>query len=217
VISMKLEIINPHVLKIIIAARPKDSIKAISDRIGVSYGWVHKWVGELANQGVFRLTRMNMFLNENNDFYKKTVSYIQKVMGKDIQFRYSVLQLFGIKYAFTQTDSVYVWTKGGYNIARYKKFYPIFVKVRKKDRELFENYCRRLGLGTNKKGGVFYQVMYVEDFKIERCDDVPVDSLSDTIAFMEKNIYNFEPALEMIKEMYGKKIKVKYKEVVTNG
>jgi len=214
---MNLELINPYVLKIIIAVRPKDSIKAISDRIGISYGWVHKWTKELANQGVLRLTRMNVFLNEDNDFYKRTIEYIQNVLGKDIQFRYNIIKFLGIKYVFTQTDAVYIWTKGGYNIARYKGFYPIFIKIRKKDKELFESYCKRLGLGINKKNGIFYQIMYADDFEIDNCGDVPVDSLSETIAFMEKNIYNFEPALEMIKEMYDKKIKVKYKEVVTNG
>jgi predicted alpha-1,2-mannosidase len=40
-----------------------------------------------------------------------------------------------------------------------------------------------------------------------------VEPLNEVIEFMQENIYNFEPALEMIKESYKKKIKVKYKEV----
>jgi hypothetical protein len=59
--------------------------------------------------------------------------------------------------------------------------------------------------------------VYEDDIDAVKIDDVYVDSLTKTIQFMQKNIYNFEPALEIIKEMYKKKIKVRYKEVVTNG
>jgi len=34
---------------------------------------------------------------------------------------------------------------------------------------------------------------------------------------MKKYIYNFQPALEMIQDMYGKKIGIRYKEVKTNA
>ena len=213
---MKIELINPYVLKILMSVREEDSINAISDRISLSYGWTYKWVQELAKLNVLRLTRMKVYLNEKNGFYKKTLEYIRSFLNKDVQFYYDILGIFGIKYSFTQTDAVFIWTKGGYNISRYKEFYPIFIKIRKKDKKLFESYCKRLNLGINKKRGIFYKVSYLDDFNLDYCNNIPVDSLKETIAFMKKNIYNFEPALEMIKEMYKKKIKVKYKEVLTN-
>lgn len=215
-ISMKLELVNPYVFKILISARKEDSIRAISDRISLSYGWTYKWMQDLAELGVFRLTRMKVFLNKKNEFYQQTLNYIKKVLSKDIQFYYNVIALFGIKYAFTKTDAVFIWTKGGYNIARYKEFYPIFIKVAKKDRDIFEDYCEKLNLSLNRKNNVFYRVEYLDDFSFEYCEGIPVDGLNETIALMDKNRYNFEPALEMIKEIYKKKIKVKYKESVTN-
>ncbi len=213
---MNLELINPHVLKILIAARNEDSIKAISDRISLSYGWTYKWIQDLAKIGVFKLTRMKAFLNEDSQFYKKTLQYIRKTLTKDARFYYDVFSLFGIEYCFTKIDAVFIWTKGGYNIARYKNFYPIFIKVKTKDKRLFEYYCKKLNLFVNKKRGVFYKPVFLDDFKFSYNDGIPVDSLRETISFMEKNKYNFEPALEMIKEMYKEKIKTKYKEVVTN-
>ncbi|MBI5065442.1 hypothetical protein HZA97_04330 [Candidatus Woesearchaeota archaeon] len=214
---MTIELINPYVLKILISAREVDSINSISDRIDLSYGWTHKWVRELASKGVFRLTRMNVYLNKNNEFYKKTLEYIKKILLKEVQFYYEVLSLFGVEYSFTKTDAVFVWTKGGYNIGRYNQFYPIFIKVRNSDKNLFEWYCKKLSLKSNKAKGIFYKIEYLDSFKVDYCEDIPVDSLSDTIAFAEKFVYNFEPALEMIKESYDKKIKVKYKEVITNA
>lgn len=213
---MRFDIINPYVLKILIAARKKDSINSISARISLSYGWTYKWIKELEKIGVFRLTRMEMYLNPKNAFYKMTLKYIQSVLGKDVQFYYEILSLFGISYSFTKTDSVFVWTNGGYNISRYKGFYPIFIKVKKTDRQTFGEYCKKIDLKINQKAGVFYKVEYLDDLKASECKGVPVDSLGKTIEFMQRNKYNFEPALEMIKEMYKQKIKVSYKEAVTN-
>ena len=133
-ISMNLETINPHILKILIASKDIDSINAISNRISLSYGWTHKWIKELGDIGVFKLTRMNTYLNKNNYFYKTTLRYIKNILSKDINFCYDGLSLFGIKYCFTQTDSVFIWTKGGYNISRFRDFYPIFIKIKKQDK-----------------------------------------------------------------------------------
>ena len=213
-ISMEIDIMNPYVARIIIAARPVDTINAIAKRIGLSYGWTHKWVNKLAECGVFRTTRMNAFLNEQNAFYQNTLAYLRRF--KDAQFHYEVLQWMGISYCFTKTDAVYVWTKGGYNIGRHKYYYPIFIKIKKEDLKWFEYYCKKLNLEYKKKQKTHYQVQILEDFRFEKVEETPVDSLEETIAFMQKYIYNFQPALEMIKEMYKKKIKVEYKEVVTN-
>jgi DNA-binding Lrp family transcriptional regulator len=213
---MKIDIINPHIMKILIATRPKDSINAIAHRTGLSYGWAYKWVKELAKKGVFKTTRMHAYLNKDNTFYKQTVAYIKTCFKSDIQFQYEVLALFGINYCFTATDAVFVWTKGGYNISRFREHYPIFIKVVEKDREIFEQKCEEFGLSLNKKEGVSYRVSYVNEVSYDFCDKIPVESLQSTITFMKKHRYNFEPALEMIKEMYNSKIKVDYKEAVTS-
>ncbi len=213
---MNLELINPYVLRILISIRKQDSINAISKRIKLSYGWTYNWIKELASLNILRLTKMNVYLNEDNDFYKKTLNYIKEVLSNNVSFYYNALDLFGMKYCFTDIDSVFIWTNGGYNISRYKDYYPVFIKIRKEDRSLFEDYCKRLNLKINKNKGIFYKVIYLDDFEISYCNDIPIDSLNNTINFMLKNKYNFEPALEMINEIYNKKLKVKYKEAITN-
>lgn len=213
---MELEILNPYVMKILISAREADSINSISKRIGLSYGWTYKWINKLAAVGVFRITRTKLYLNKKNMFYKQAINFIIQNFSKDINFYYSVIDLFGIKYCFTSIDSVFIWTKGGYNIARYKDHYPIFIKIKKSDYEIFGEYCKKLRLKINKENEIFYQIQILDDFQVSYCNGLPVDSLDLTIEFMKKYIYNFEPALEMIKEMYGKEIKVKYREELTN-
>ncbi|PIN76111.1 hypothetical protein COV18_00665 [Candidatus Woesearchaeota archaeon CG10_big_fil_rev_8_21_14_0_10_37_12] len=211
---MILDTMNEHIMKIIVASRPVDSINAIAQRIGLSYGWTYKWVKELEKRDVFCLTRKNAFLQEHARFYKETITYIHSVFSKNVRFHYEILSLFGIQYSFTKTDAVFLWTRGGYNIARSQNHYPIFIKVVKKNKKIFEYYCNKLGITS--KNNVFYSVTYVDVIEKAIIDDIPVDSLDETMQFMQENKYNFLPAIEMIEQQYGKKKTVKYKEVVTN-
>src|SRR3989338_6905365 len=209
---MKIEMLNPYVLKILISLRKEDSISSISKRINLSYGWTNKWVNELIKEGILKEKWRGIILQEDNKTYQGILRFIKENL-KDISFYYSVLNLFGIEYCFTKTDAVYLWTEGRYNIARYKEYYPVFIKIKKKDYSLFLEYCKKLGLKVNSNKGFFYVVEVVEDIKVVKKNNFYVESLEKTIDFMQENIYNFEPALEMIKEMYNKKLNIKYKEV----
>jgi len=210
---MKLDIMNPHAMRIMIASRPVDSISSISRRIGLSYGWAYHWVLELEKAGVFQRSGKRIFLKEDSSFYKHALGFLKSAFGDDVDFHYKALSLFGIKYCFTSTDAVSVWTNGGYNIARYRGYYPIFIKARSTDREIFEFYSKKLGTGT----AIFYKAKFLEDFPVEMHQGVPVDSLEETIAFMKKYVYNFQPALEIVQELYSRRLGVKYREAVLNA
>lgn len=210
---MELGLMNPYVAKILIAARPKDSINSIAHRIGLSYGWTYKWIQDLISAGVFKAHKSKIAMQTSHHFYKETIAYIKSAFTHDVNFYYSVLQLFGITYRFTKTDAVFVWTKGGYNISRSRDYYPVFVTVETADKTMFEQYCAKLDLRFDAKNGVFYVVEFADEFRIEYCDGIPVEPIDDTIAFMKKYIYNFQPALEMIAKMYDKKFDVRYKEI----
>lgn len=212
---MKIDLINPYVIKILIAVREKDSISSISKRIGLSYGWTHKWTKELIKEGILKERYRGIELQETKT-YKEILNFIKKITN-NVEFYYSVLNLFGIEYCLTKTDAVYIWTEGGYNISRYKEYYPIFIKIKKSDYKTFLFYCKKLGLKINSNRKIFYVPEIVNDIKCAIKSNIPVETLPNTIKFMKKYIYNFQPALEMIKEMYEKKLKVKYKEVVTNA
>ncbi len=214
---MELESINPYVMKILISAREKDSISSISKRINLSYGWTQKWISVLIKEGIFKEEWRGFNLNKNNESYKKIMNFLKKNFSKNIGFYYEVLSLLGIKYSFTKTDAVYIWTDGGYNIARYKNYYPIFIKIKESDYKIFLFYCKKLGLEINSKKGVFYVPEVIKDFTCAKKENQPVDSLDKTIEFMKRYSYNFQPALEMINETYNKKLKIKYKEMITNA
>ncbi len=208
---MKIETLNPYVMRILISLRKEDSISSISTRIGLSYGWTQKWVRELIDEGILKEKWRGVVVQEKNQSYRRILKFIGENL-KNVGFYYAVLNLFGIEYGFTKTDAVYIWTEGRYNIARYKEFYPIHIKIKKEDYAIFLEYCKRLKLGVNLKRGIFYIPEILEDFKSVKKGKFYVEPLEETIKFMEKNIYNFMPALEMIGKMYGKKVKIKYAE-----
>jgi len=208
---MKIETLNPYVIKILISLRKEDSISSISKRINLSYGWTNKWVNELIKEGILKEKWRGVVLNEDSESYKNIIKFIKENLN-NTNFYYSALELFGIDYCLTKTDAVYVWTGGRYNIARFKDYYPIFIKIKKKDYPVFLEYCKKLNLKINSDKGIFYNIEISDDIKCVRKENYSVDSLKETIRFMQENIYNFEPALEMIKESYNKKLDVKYKE-----
>ncbi|HIH17683.1 MAG TPA: hypothetical protein HA282_06095 [Nanoarchaeota archaeon] len=207
---MEIGLLNPHVIKILTSARKEDTIIGISKRINLSYGWTNKWVNELIKEGVFKEKWRGIILQEDNKTYQKILKFIKDI--KDVRFYYSVLNLFGIEYCFTKTDAVYVWTEGRYNIARYKRFYPIFIKINESDYPIFLEYCRKLGLSINSKEGIFYSPEVLKRVKAVKRHGFFVEPLDETIKFMQKNIYNFQPALEMIQETSGRKLGIKYRE-----
>jgi len=211
---MNIETINPYVIKILISVRENDSISSISKRIGLSYGWTHKWVAELVKEGILKEKWKGVVLQKDNKSYKEILRFIRNNISETSLY-YSALNLFGIEYCFTKTDAVYFWTDGRYNIARYREYYPVFIKIKSEDYPNFLWYCKKLHLEINAKKGVFYSPEIVGNFKFIKKGKYSIDSLDETIAFMKKNVYNFEPALEMIDEMYKKGLNIKYKEIKT--
>ena len=53
-------------------------------------------------------------------------------------------------------------------------------------------------------------------FEAEELGGFCVTPLRETVGFCQKNIYSFEPALEMLDEMYRLGLNVRYMEAKTN-
>lgn len=142
----------------------------------------------------------------------------------NIEDAYKLVEKAGMDYAFTGPDAVFLWTKGGYNVDRFFAFYPIHLKVRKSDiekwKKFFKSEGRRFHVNSESVRrtlfGIFY-VLYPEDeFRAEEVEGFKVVPLEETVEFCSRNIYSYEPALEILDEMYGLGLGVKYREVETN-
>lgn len=136
----------------------------------------------------------------------------------DINLGYELLRNSNLPYALTDVDGVFVWTKGGYNAGRFFGSYPIHMKVLKSDMAKWKGYLAENGkkamLGGERPRETLFGVYYVlyPETKItaETKEGLKVEPLKNTVEFCKKNIYTFEPALEMLDEEYALGLKVRY-------
>jgi hypothetical protein len=128
------------------------------------------------------------------------------------------------KHAFTDADAVFFWTRGGYQVDRFFGFYPIHIAVNRHELGAWKKFfhSRKQRFVVEKEPmhetmfGLFY-VLYPRDrFRAEEVEGSTVMPLKETVEFCKKNIFTYQPALEMLDEMYGLKLKVKYREEKTN-
>lgn len=161
------------------------------------------------------------FIEKAERGYYKVVSPEQLFENRiNISKAYDLAGKIGLKYSFTGPDSVFLWTKGGYQVGRFFGFYPIYLKILRSDLKKWKDFLKSENMKFYIKGellketfiGAFYILMPEEDFKTEIIDNFSVDPLKETIKFCKNNIYQYEPALEMLNEMYNLGIEARYRE-----
>ncbi len=212
-----LELINPYVAKILISARDGDSIRRISQKIQESYGWTYKWVSELEKIGALKRKKQEVYINKNNSFYREAMKFIKKSLyNLSLTDAYLLPNFTGLNYIFIGIDAVFIWTKGGYNIGRSKISYPIFIEVLEKDKDDWQRYFSKLNVKytfrNERKKGIYFVISVSKKIEKEYCEQIPVLPLAKTIEWAKKYRFNFEPALEMLDDMYNLKIGIKYAE-----
>jgi len=137
---------------------------------------------------------------------------------------YDLLKEAGMHYALTGPDAVFFWTKGGYQVDRFFGFYPIHLKVERMNLERWEGFFssrrQRFHVKDQPVKQTFFSVFYVlypmVDFKFEEVNGFCVIPLKETVEFCQRNIYSYEPALEMLDEMYDLDLKIRFIEAKTN-
>jgi hypothetical protein len=177
-----------------------------------------------ANKVLHDMTKKGLLERSGWGEYKvnSPEQYLARKMN--VSRAYELLNEADMDYALTGPDAVFFWTKGGYQVDRFFGFYPIHLKVRKDDLRKWEKF-----LGSRKQRfhvkdqpiketlfGLFYVLYPEKDFRIEKVEAFKIDPLKDTVEFCQSKIYSYEPALEMLDEMYGLGLKVEYKEAKTN-
>jgi hypothetical protein len=147
----------------------------------------------------------------------RTVSDYAKSRN-DVTEGYELLKKSNLSYALTGVDGVFVWTGGGYNAGRFFGSYPIHIKVYKLDMARWRRFLAGNGKKTMQSGrapketmfGVYYTLYPQTKIKADIVDGLRVEPLKDAVEFCKKNIYTFEPALEMLDGKYGLKIRARY-------
>jgi len=130
-------------------------------------------------------------------------------------------------FAYTKIDSVYVWTHGGYQIARGHDDYPIFIQVAEEDVERWTAFFDEFGIpstvgerpdSTAHDAAVSY-VLFPKSGGVTRewVDGNPVVPLEETVDHMMEFRVNYEPALEMIADEYDHDIDASHEDPSLNA
>lgn len=215
---MSLELINKHAAKIILAIEPGDSINQISRKTGSSYGWTHKWIKKLEESDV--IEDKEGWRVRDEEVAEQYEGLAQSVFSRDMDLEeaYLLPNFSGMEYRFSKIDAVYIWTKGGYQITRSKDDYPIFIDILEEDIEDWKNYLENFSIDytiENRKentDGIYYILDPQQEIESTWLENAPVTPLDETVDYAMEYRYNFEPALEMLDEMYDLGLDVEYSE-----
>jgi hypothetical protein len=176
----------------------------------------HKVLHDMARKGLLEKVGWGRYrVNSPREYVERRFS---------VQDAYELIRDAERGYAFTGPDAVFFWTKGGYNVDRFFAYYPIHVKVKESDLEAWMGFLEAQGMRFHVIGkpvrrtlfGTFYVLHLEDDIEFEEIDGFKVIPLKETVEFCLRNIYSYEPALEMLDEMYGLGLGVKYREIETN-
>lgn len=215
---MGLELVNQYVAKILLAVEDGDSINRISRKIGSSYSYTYEWVRRLEETGV--IERANGVYIRDREFREAFENTAKAVLSRDLDLddAYLLPNFAGMDYRYSRTDAVFIWTKGGYQIGRNQRDYPLFIDVLEDDLEDWQQFFGEFSIDytvekrSPEERGIYFVLFPRETFESEWVENAPVTPLAETVEWMQRYEANFQPALEMVDEMYDLDLGVEYRE-----
>ena len=171
-----------------------------------------KVLHDMAKKGLLEHLEYGRYRVTPMDDYVKTKN--------DVRGAYELLKKAEHPYALSDVDAVFAWTHGGYNVGRFFGYYPVHLKVRENDVEKWKRFFRNNGkkaLLADKTPretifGVFYLLHPTRTIESETVEGLKVEPLRETVEFARRNVYAYEPALEMLDEEYKLGLGIKYSE-----
>jgi DNA-binding Lrp family transcriptional regulator len=208
------ELMDATAAKIVLAVQRGDSINRIASKIGVSYSWVYDWIERLEDANIIANTDNGVQIVDH-EMRQQYAEMMAAVYSRDTisqEDAYVIPHFAGMEFAYTEIDAAYVWTEGGYQIARSHDDYPVFIEVHDRDVERWIGFFQQFGVDTtigerpdasDISGNVHY-VLFPQTSGIdaEWVDGSPVISLNDAVDQMMENRPAYEPALEIIANEY---------------
>lgn len=208
------EFMDPTAAKIVLAAQRGDSINRIASKIGVAYSWVYDWIERLEDNRIISNTDSGIQVidHELRQQYAEMMAALYRRDTVTQEEAYVVPHFAGMEFAYTEIDAAYIWTHGGYQIARDHDDYPVFIAVHDRDIERWIAFFEQFGIDTSIEdrpdprdvdGAVHYVLFPATDgIDAEWVDGNPVIPLEETVEQMMENRPAYEPALEIITEEY---------------
>ena len=205
------EVCGEKELKVLLALDPGDSISGVARKIDENRETIRRVVNRLEEAGYVAYDDGLQFLDQTiRDVGVEFLAAAAATSPPSIPEAYVLPQFAGMDYAFTAIDAVYVWTRGGYQVAREPEDYPLFIAVYESDFGAWTAFFDRFGIPTAEErqpadefdGSIQIVLKPRSEIEAEMVDGRPVIPLQNTVAFANEYYATFESALDMLGRMY---------------
>jgi len=205
------EVCGEKEFKVLLALESGDSISGVARKIDENRETIRRVVNRLEEAGYVAYDDGLQFLDQTiRDVGLEFLAAAAATSPPSIPEAYVLPQFAGMDYAFTAIDAVYVWTRGGYQVAREPDDYPLFIAVHESDLDAWMAFFDRFGIPTAEErqpadglDGTIQIVLEPQaEIEAEMIDGRPVIPLQDTVVFANEYYATFESALDMLGRMY---------------
>jgi hypothetical protein len=205
------EVCGEKELKVILALDPGDSISGVARKIEENRETIRRVANRLEEAGYVTYDEGLHLVDQTlRDAGLEFLTAVADISPPSISEAYVLPQFAGMEYTYTGIDAVYVWTRGGYQVARDPEDYPLFIAVHESDLDAWVAFFDRFGIPTAEERqpadelDSSIQVVLESEAQIEAemVDGRPVISLQETVAFANEHYAHFQSALDMLDRMY---------------
>lgn len=205
------ELIDGTSAQVLLATEHGDSIRAVAARIQRPYETVRQAVDRLEDAGFVEYDDGLVVTDERvRDAARELLVASARVSPPTITEAYVLPQYADRPYAFSRIDAVYVWTQGGYQVARDTDDYPLFVAVREEDLSAWKAFFTSFGIPTalhrqapeSVAGSLQVVLDPRTELDIEIVEGRPVVPRAEAIEYMYEHYPHFQSALSMLDRMY---------------
>lgn len=205
------EVCGEKELKVILALDLGDSISGVARKIDENRETIRRVVNRLEEAGYVAYDDGLHLIDQTlRDVGLEFLTASAATSPPSISETYVLPQFADMDYAFTAIDAVYVWTRGGYQVARDPADYPLFIAVHKSDLDAWTSFFDQFGIPTAEErrpaddldGAIQVVLEPRPQIEAEIVDGRPVIPLQETVAFANEYYATFESALDMLGQMY---------------
>lgn len=198
-------------LKTLLAIDPGDSISGVARKIDENRETIRRVVNSLEDKGY---VEYDHGLTVVDDTVREAgLSFLASSAGvvpPSIPEAYVLPHFTGLEFAYTSIDAVYIWTRGGYQVSRNPRDYPLFIAVNEVDVKEWEQFFERFEIPVSQERQSANEIDQAIQVVLKSCPTVetdtvdgrPVIPLQETVDFAQEHYATFQSALDMLERMY---------------
>lgn len=205
------EVCGEKELKTLLAIKSGDSISGVARKIDENRETIRRVVNRLEDAGFLEYDDGLKLVDRTvRDAALSVLTVSAAISPPSITEAYVLPQFAGMEYAYTAIDAVYVWTRGGYQVARDPDDYPLFIAVCEQYVGTWMRFFERFGIPATEErkpvddidGRLQVILEPREQITADVVDGRPVIPLEQTVEFATEHYATFESALDMLDQMY---------------